>query len=210
MILSRHRTIAFSTGLAWVLLASSAVYADDTELFVGNASGASQAKPNVLLILDSSGSMSGLVTSQINYDPAIVYPGTCDTSRVYWATNGRPPTSCTTGRWFNLSALMCRRALDAFAVVQGGMYTDIMAQYDPGSQDRWERIASSQKSRLVECEDDRPDPSVGWAGHGDGINTSRVYARNNNSNLGRAIPARKSAGDRGPRTGSIRSSVATS
>ena len=177
-----NKSIAFSAGLAWTLLAGVAANADDTELFVGNAAAAAQAKPNILLILDDSGSMGANVLTQNNYDPAIAYPGTCSTSRVYFSTSASPPSCGTNYYYFNLTALMCRRALDAFAAPLGGTYTDNMAQYDPGTQDRWERIDASQKNRLIECQDDRPDASIGWAGHGDGSSATAVYAQNTDQN----------------------------
>jgi type IV pilus assembly protein PilY1 len=180
MKVSSNKSIAFAAGLAWAALAGVAANADDTELFVGDAAAISQARPNILLVLDDSGSMGSLVISQTNYDPSFTYTGTCVTTRVYWSTNGNPP-SCGTNNYFNLTALKCRRALDVFAITQGGMYTDNMAQYDSGSQLRWEEIASARKDNPVECEDDRPDPSVGWAGHGDGSSATAVYARNGNN-----------------------------
>jgi type IV pilus assembly protein PilY1 len=177
-----NQIISFFSGLLWLLVLTNAVRAEDIELFVGNAANNSLARPNILLLLDDSGSMGATVVTQNNYDPSVAYPSSgCDVTRVYWSTSGRPP-SCGTDRYFNLGALQCQRALDAFATALGGTYTDNMAQYDPGSQDRWETIASSQKTRMVECQDDRPDPSSAWLGHGDGSSLIEVYAQNGDDN----------------------------
>jgi type IV pilus assembly protein PilY1 len=178
-----QRIIATGTGMIWMLLALATANADDTEIFVGNDNPAMSAKPNILFILDDSSSMDGEVVTQANYDPSTIYPGgTCnaDPGRVYWTTNGSPP-SCDTSNWFAISALKCRRALDALAANQGGSYQDNFAQYDP-DQERWERISSYYQATAIECADDLPDPAVGWAGHGDGSDPSKVYPRDGDRN----------------------------
>ncbi|MDX1562482.1 MAG: hypothetical protein R3305_06120, partial [Gammaproteobacteria bacterium] len=176
----KRRLAVAGTGLAWTLMSCISAQAEDIEIFVGNSQ-STTTNPNILLILDDSGSMGADVLTQNNYDPNVNYSGSCEDDRVYWTTNSSPP-SFGTDRWFYMSSLVCQRARDAFAAQQGGTYLDIMAQYDPGSQDRWETIASSQKSRVVECQDDLPDSSIGWAGHGDGSSTTAVYPRNGNQN----------------------------
>jgi type IV pilus assembly protein PilY1 len=174
----RNRSIALGAGVAWALLAGTVANSQDTELFVG--SGGAQARPNVLLVLDTSGSMGSIVFSQDAYDPAITYAGACNTGRVYWSTSGLPP-ACGTNNYFNMAALMCKRAIDAFNALQGGMYTDNMAQYDSGAQRRWENIDANQKNAPVECQDDMPDAAIGWAGHGSvAAPTPEVYPRNGN------------------------------
>ena len=170
--------LSFCAGFVWLLAVSSAARAEDIELFVGNAAANTTARPNILLILDDSGSMGSTVITQNNYDPATTYPSVgCDPSRVYFSTNGTPPT-CGTSNWFNWNALQCKHALDAFSKPLGGTYTDNMAQYDPRAQDRWENISSFYKDRLIECQDDRPDPSSGWPGHGSTAGGAAVYAQN--------------------------------
>jgi len=61
---------------AWVgvgalsaLVITVSASADDTELFIGAANGVNTAQPNILFIIDDSGSMGDLVSSQPNYDP---------------------------------------------------------------------------------------------------------------------------------------------
>jgi type IV pilus assembly protein PilY1 len=59
------------------------------------------------------------------------------------------------------------------------MYTDLFAQYDTGTQRRWEAIEAARKNNLVECEDDIPNAGIGWVGHGSvGAPTPNVYPRN--------------------------------
>jgi type IV pilus assembly protein PilY1 len=146
-------------------------FADDTELFVADASQfQNTARPNILFIMDTSGSMQNEVITQNSYDPAFGYGGACDANRVYWRTGTGNPPACDTDRWFDRAALMCREAFNAFAN-GAGRYTDRMAQYDPNRDDRWERVNRNQKTRLVECEDD-------GGLHGDGSDPAEVFAQN--------------------------------
>lgn len=183
MKLLYQRLIAATGGALWILLASSTAHAEDVELFLGDVG--TNHKPNILLILDDSGSMDSEVESQIDYDPSITYDGTCDPNRVYWQETGwfgtEPPDSdecSSTDRWISDSALVCRRALDAFEVMDGGTYTDTFAQFHPSdvwwSNDRWDDIAAGSSDRVVECEDD-------WGEHGDGSDATEVYPRNGDS-----------------------------
>ncbi|HUF71473.1 MAG TPA: PilC/PilY family type IV pilus protein [Gammaproteobacteria bacterium] len=177
---ARHRFSTIGAGMAYALLLCVSAEAQDVEIFVGNTNPGSAAKPNILLILDTSGSMSrGTVLTQNDFDPDATYTGSCAESRVYWSTTGTPP-ACSTSNYFNLSALTCQRALTAFGANQGGSYHDVFGQFDP-DQGRWKTIAAPEKDRLVECADDLPDASIGWPGHGGTAGSAAaVYPRNGN------------------------------
>jgi type IV pilus assembly protein PilY1 len=162
MKISNARLGALLMGALWTLAAGLPAQADDTELFVATSTGAN-IRPNVLFIIDNSGSMRTEVITQEPYNPATIYGGDCDADRVYWrsGTGGEPPEcSDWNDRWFNLSALTCQAAIDAFTA--GGEYIDTMVQYDPDTTsgrrgdpgERWESIDEDQKSRVVECRED--------------------------------------------------------
>ena len=77
------RILSTLTGLAAVLCAPPTI-ADDSEVFTSSAfTTGVGARPNVLFIMDTSGSMDGEV---IIYDPLKTYTGSCDTGYVYWGT----------------------------------------------------------------------------------------------------------------------------
>ena len=59
-----------------ILMVSSLAYADDTDIFGSNI------QPNVMLMLDSSGSMSDLILSD-PYDSGGTYTGTYTSTVVY-------------------------------------------------------------------------------------------------------------------------------
>ena len=66
---------------------------------------------------------------------------------------GAPPT-CATNNWFNATAQKCNKATQAFAA-SGQFWDNHMGQYDPSGSGTWRDLAASQKSRVVECQDDR-------------------------------------------------------
>ena len=151
--------------LCGLLSGAPLVSADDTELFVNYASSA--APPNILLIIDTSGSMGSAVESQAAYDPAIVYDGACALDRVYWHTGASELPTCDTNRWIEDAALACIAARQAFASGAGRL-TDRFVQYSVAEQ-RWKALTPSNAAETVECEDDR-------GRHGDGSSATHVYA----------------------------------
>jgi type IV pilus assembly protein PilY1 len=142
-------------GALWAILSGVPAMADDTELFVGVHCAASMTRPNILFIIDNSGSMDTDVRTQPTYDPNVTYAGSCSATRIYWRTGTGNPPACSTDRWFNQAANQCN--LGALALGSAGFFIDTMAQYDTSSGSggrRWETISSTQKDRLVECQDD--------------------------------------------------------
>ena len=173
------------TGALWVMVSVQPAIADDTELFVSDTGLLrGNVRPNVLLILDSSGSMRSEVLTQPTYDPTFAFDGSCDANRVYWRSNTGDPPLCGTDQWIERSALACDAAISSFS--RGtGYYSDLMAQYDPDTVDQWVRIDQEQQTRIVECEDDRGvhgDGSVGGGGMGMGTGSSPVYAQDGDDN----------------------------
>jgi type IV pilus assembly protein PilY1 len=164
------------------LLVGLPAYGDDTELFVGTSGGSAGGQPNVLLIIDTSGSMNDLITTGTPYDPTQTYSGSCDPSRVYFSTRSTVPSCGSTfgSVYFDASSNYCQHAKDAFAL--SGFYIGRMAQFRSTgwwhSSTRWQSITYSQPDKPVECADDQPDPASGYAGNGDGVDTTKVYAIN--------------------------------
>ena len=170
MSLHTQRSPILMLSLVITLASSTPASADDTEIFIGNT--VTGAQPNILFVLDTSGSMdTEVITENSPYDPNTAYAGSCDPNRVYWVRDqGSPflPPDCGTNNWFNLSNLKCKAALDTFPTA--GLYAaNRAAQYDPNDR-RWEQLRSTDKSRNVEC---RADAGI----HGDGVNLSRLWAR---------------------------------
>jgi type IV pilus assembly protein PilY1 len=177
------RSLWILIGTAWTGLSGLPAVADDTELFITDPALLNQSPPNILFVLDTSGSMDTFLQTQPTYDPSVVYPGACATDRMYWRTgytsiggDDNAPPYCATDNWFNASALTCAAAITALKKGTG-YYTDRFAQFDDSAGDnaRWLALDSSQKSRYVECQDD--------AGlHGETAGDTDVYPQNGNDN----------------------------
>jgi len=166
----KHRSRALLIGTVLAFTCGAPVLADDTEIFLGqNNTG---VKPNILFILDTSGSMdTDVVTENAPYDPLQIYSGSCRSDRVYWVRDdGTPilPPDCGVATWFSATNMKCKAALDAFAIT-GNYSATRAAQYAPGNT-RWEQIRSTVTNQDVEC---RADAGI----HGDGVNLTRLWAR---------------------------------
>ena len=157
---------AMLTGMFASVLVGLPAYADDTEIYVGQNLGVSEVPPNILFVVDTSGSMSTNVVTQTTYNPATTYSGSCSTSRVYYSAS--KTTNCSsTSNYFNLSNLQCKAAVDAFAI--SGYYQDNMAMW---RSSKWSTFSTSAHTSDVEC---KADSNV----HGNG--GSAKYAANGSS-----------------------------
>jgi len=135
--------------------------ADDTEIYVGNAGFSSSIRPNILFVIDTSGSMStDVIVTVATYDPTQTYSGVCDPARIYWDNNGNPP-DCSTDQWFDAAVNVCQDSLSSLTT-GSGLYIGTLARYKAGKkEDKWDRFKNTQHSQIVECTAD-------WGVHGDG------------------------------------------
>ncbi len=164
---SRNRAAWTAAGLTLTLLAGSPAIADDVELLLSNPNSGGADRPNILFILDSSGSMTTVETTQEPYVNSKTYSGDCDDDKVYWTTNNNPP-DCDTDNWVSEENFVC--ATGASALAGSGIYTDTMAMYRPNNRGRWKwRRPSGDTDELLECEADS-----GQHGQGD---PAEVYAQ---------------------------------
>ncbi len=170
---SRARLAALLPGLAlWV--SGTVAMADDTEILTGQIG--DYAAPNILFVIDTSGSMNGQVLVEDNYDPGTVYSGPyTDPNVIYYvlaAANGEfvyPGDDYVNfGAFVNRSAFVCDQAntfLDS-----NGFYVDRFSQFDPVDFE-WGFLQGddpdpnqSGVDRFTECAADE-----GLHGTGDGI-----------------------------------------
>jgi type IV pilus assembly protein PilY1 len=158
MVFHKARNFALLIAATSAVLASAGAYADDTEIFRGNPNNA--AVPNILLILDTSGSMgSNTVSSPVAYDPSLNYAGTDDCAgvqdRVYWSTGTGVP-DCESDDWFDISLLKCKAALSSTALGTGGTgaYLDRFIRWRDNRDDdgrSWRQLSTNGDPREVEC-----------------------------------------------------------
>ncbi|MEE8463819.1 MAG: hypothetical protein V3S53_03440 [Gammaproteobacteria bacterium] len=150
------RLSAFSLGLILSLGISVPVQADDTEIYrVSSNAGPGIAQPNVLFILDTSGSMKTLVDTAPKFDPKVTYAGICDAGKTFFEEpSGDVPKCDESNQWFLTANNHCDWSLSTLAV--SGIATTKFAQYNLGTT-IWGNLSANDPARstwFVECEND--------------------------------------------------------
>ena len=111
------KTLGFAVCTVFVALPA---LADDTEIYKSNASAG--ARPNVLFIMDTSGSMDGTVITTVPpYDPGTTYAGSCDATRIYYTTSDTTPSGCGSLDYFPAVSNTCDASNAALAPGGAGM-----------------------------------------------------------------------------------------
>ncbi len=170
------KAILFLVSALYIIMSSTPLYADDTEIFTGMAAGSTSAKPNVLFIVDTSGSMGFNYINVPNglYNPATTYTGSCDSNHYYWSNNGSVPDCSTSTQYLKASLFKCDDAASALGTSGSGYYIGRFARYRSAtSGDYWTKLTNNT-NEYVECAAD-------YGVHGDGINTSNLYPANQNN-----------------------------
>lgn len=176
MKISTRKTTWMSVSCAFALLAGMPAIADDTELLLINPDPSQNPKPNVMFILDSSGSMTTRQDTTEPYDGDVTYSGDCDSDRVYWTDVDVTPV-CTGSNesYVDDDNFHCEFARNQMHGI--GSFTNTMVQYRDGGKDgmspgpkRWQYLAPGYNSEPVECQADSGT-------HGDGRST-HLWAAN--------------------------------
>ncbi|HNP64317.1 MAG TPA: PilC/PilY family type IV pilus protein [Woeseiaceae bacterium] len=151
--MSRKRTAWAGVGLLLTITTASPVWADDVELLLSTPASSNAAKPNILFIIDSSGSMTTVETSQEPYVAGTNYSGGgCNDSYFYWTTGSKIP-NCGSEYRIKKVAFYCQQGLTQLAAA--GSYTDTMAMYRPSKGKwKWRQLNRKYDSYAVECEED--------------------------------------------------------
>ena len=169
MKISARKTTWMSTGTALTLLSGAPVIADDTELLLVTPDPSQMPKPNVIFILDTSGSMGTVERTAEPYDSNVVYEGACDINNMYWTTvDVVPVCDGANTQYVDKSSFLCGTAAQQLAGI--GSYTDTMVQFrsDETGAATWTELAAGNSSDPVECQGDS-------GVHGDGTGTE-LYA----------------------------------
>ena len=164
-------------GLLLTLVGGTPALADDTELLLVDPNNQTP-KPNIMLIIDSSGSMGTQETTREPYDYTQTYPGTCDNTMLYWTeVEAVPSCDPSNDQLIAKSVFHCE---DSTKQLQGiGIYAGKMAQFRTGTSGfwsflqgpnkvRWQEIAAGNPTGIVDCKKDSGK-------HGDGSDPTLVY-----------------------------------
>ena len=183
-ILLTARKVVVSV-LTSALCATSA--AEDIEIYTGQAG--FLGKPNILFIIDNSGSMDSEVTITRPYSALTSYdnsPQNCPPERIYWAPGNNPsPPDCDSNHWFAQSQFRCISArhslnLDNDNPDAPGVYRDSLtrAVVDKAGKHWWTKLSEEvQSPDHVECKRDQPEPHTGNDRnyHGDYAGSDSMY-----------------------------------
>ncbi|MEO8063958.1 MAG: PilC/PilY family type IV pilus protein [Pseudomonadota bacterium] len=134
------------------LLAGAPAQADDSEVFTNTAFLATGVRPNVLFIVDTSGSMDTKVNV---YDETADYTGAgiCPKDRIYWQTaDSSVPPDCKSNQWVSTDNNRCRAASKGMAT--GGWWRGRTQMLNKStSPTYWSNAVGGQDWKL-ECQSD--------------------------------------------------------
>jgi len=185
---TRTRNVTWiCAGILFALTAGSPAVADDTELLLATPPAAANNKPNMLFILDTSGSMNTVEETIEPYDFSQSYPGDCASTRIYWTdVNIVPVCNGANNRYIEKANFFCQAGLNQMDGI--GSYSGTMVQYRDGGKDgmgggpkRWQYIAPGYNSEPVECEGDSGIHGDGRAAHlwaANGTNLADPFTNN--------------------------------
>lgn len=162
------------TGLLVALGSGTPALADDTEILLINPNQANPPQPNVLFIIDTSGSMGDEVETTEQYDTAVTYSNAnagCDADRLYWTVTGTVPT-CVVGntQYFEKTSFLCDASTLLLTEI-GSFNSSAMVQHrgDGNGGFSWQALAAGDDTNSVECFKDDGD-------HGATTGSSDVFA----------------------------------
>ncbi|HVY80755.1 MAG TPA: hypothetical protein VG994_07230 [Steroidobacteraceae bacterium] len=180
MLRPPRRVLGLLAGTLLALSCGAPALADDTEIFVSNSL-ANGVRPNILFIMDTSGSMDedDVVLNRVPYDSTVSYSGACSEDRVYFSRGTAGVPDCGTANWVNLSAVKCAAAIKGMNGV-AGFWTGRIGQWNPDFN-AWKDLRANAPTDVVEC---YADAGV----HGESDASAEKYARNGD-------PARKWTSD---------------
>lgn len=150
---------------AFVIGAGSTTRADDTEVYIGISADQDNVNPNVLFIIDTSGSMDTDVTITTDFNPATTYtvpsgsPACTNDNNVFYSTNADEPPECNSSNRVNRSTLVCDKANKALFGPGNvtGRYTDQIGVWKTFFIWSWwaDGFSGFGTTIHVECEDDK-------------------------------------------------------
>ena len=134
MKISTRKNTWISVGCGLTMLAGAPAMADDTELLLITPDPRFNPKPNVMFIMDTSGSMGTKEQTIQPYDSAQTYAGACDNDAIYWTEVDIVP-SCDAGntQWVWKTHFQCSYATQQISGI--GSFTNTMVQWRDGGKD---------------------------------------------------------------------------
>ena len=152
-----RKTTGTVLGLTLAIVSGAPALADDTELLLVAPPDRSELKPNVMFILDTSGSMTTVQETGQPYDPNVDYSafGTCDANSLYYSdVSTTPVCDAANTRFIAKNSWHC---VDSSIQIAGvGAYTGVLVQYRPNLSGvrEWLELEPGNSVDPVECQED--------------------------------------------------------
>ena len=117
----KRNIIGICVGILLALTAGAPVFADDTELLLVTPSTTQDLEPNIMFIIDTSGSMRSEEETIEPYDSTRSYAGDCGVDRVYWTTiETAPVCNAANTSYLEQAAFVCDIANQRMLAFFGG------------------------------------------------------------------------------------------
>jgi len=165
-------------GIAYSACLAPAAYAEDIEIYT-SLDATSAVNPNILFLIDTSGSMGTTSKVKQPYDYTKTYTGSCSSTGIYFVTDGDLPVCPGSTNYFDEASNKCDHSVTGYkwsgydttgtyvygkaitppqdgSLLTIGTYSDQLAQFDTSSN-KWRELSvtkSSDRSLSVECVSD--------------------------------------------------------
>ena len=158
----KFRIKPIAAGMAFIAYASTPAIAEDIEIYTRANLGAATVQPNVVFVIDTSGSMGAKLNVPVAYDYTKSYAGCYDNTKIYYTNSGALP-DCTSKAKFDKTSNTCDASLrlyDKGVVIdpigplkKQGFYADQIAQFN-SKKKIWQATSSknaAEEAYLIEC-----------------------------------------------------------
>jgi len=158
----RARFSAMAAGLVFAAYAATPAIAEDIEIYTTANLGSTAIQPNVVFIMDSSGSMTTTLSVPLPYDYTQTYVGCYDSTMLYYTAGGSIPP-CGSKDIFLKTSNRCDASVNLYdkgviidpigPLEKLGFYADQLAQYN-SNKNIWQPVTTNnaaQQAYLVEC-----------------------------------------------------------
>ncbi|WP_298442539.1 PilC/PilY family type IV pilus protein [uncultured Ferrimonas sp.] len=166
-----------SAGISAIVTAlaiGQSVMADDTELYVSGGNLNVSSRPQVLIIMDNSGSMeNNKVTVSSDYDPNTNYISGSGANRIYFTTGNQPPSLSDNPKYIDITDNGCRSSEAPLA--QYGQFTSKFRFHHLGQSavnNKWRQLTRGEWQNgtyIVDCDTDIVKLDLGASSQSSGI-----------------------------------------
>ncbi|MFK7975908.1 MAG: pilus assembly protein [Halioglobus sp.] len=172
------RSIVGMSMLASLALVQAPAIGDDTEIYQSTLAASGNARPKVLIVMDTSGSMNITAVEASDgkpaYDPDETYEDAgFDLNRIYWSLDNDKPAS-NTNRWFDPAKNRC--VTSYLPLETAGNFTGKAKRLGQNNNGiwKWRNLNGSDRSPVhIDCQSD-----VTSSNPGNGAGVSDGYPKN--------------------------------